>query len=139
MALINTPTTPPNHFRPQSTRQRREVLRRIDEVEFETLQGHNNPMTGEPYLLRHTPAPLRLIKPAPQPALCGFGTCALNPECTRKCRYLEADQAIVSSTGPGIAELPVPVIDHALRRRIVIGLLVWSAACISGVLWLAIR
>jgi hypothetical protein len=133
--MNTTDRNPPRHFRAQSTRQRREVLARIDAAERETLQGHNNPITGDPYLLRHTPAPLRLIKPAPQPALCGFGTCALNPECTRKCRYLEANQTIVSSTGPGIAELPEPVIDHALRRIVFIGLMVWAVAFFAGVAW----
>lgn len=38
--------------------------------------------------------PLRLIKPAPTSAACGFGTCALSPDCTSRCRYREADEAL---------------------------------------------
>lgn len=46
---------PPIHFRPQTVRQRREVLARIDAVERDTLM---HPLTPEPYLLhRVQPAP----------------------------------------------------------------------------------
>jgi hypothetical protein len=142
-------TTPPRHFRPQSERQRREVLRRIDAAENEALASEPAPLTAEPYLLRTeraqalaqaqprpSPAPLRLIKPAPEPTLCGFGTCALTPECTRKCRYLQAHQALASSTGPGLAERePLPKVDHQARRVVVIALLVYAASCVGFATW----
>jgi hypothetical protein len=49
-----------------------------------------------PFPIRKAPAPLRLIKPAPLPAsaACGYGVCALDPECTSRCRYREADEAL---------------------------------------------
>jgi hypothetical protein len=42
---------PPIHFRPQTVRQRREVLSRIDAVEIDTMLS-----PPEPYLLHRMPA-----------------------------------------------------------------------------------
>lgn len=65
-------------------------------------------MAGDPYLLR-TPRtdsalaqanarkprpPLRLIRLADTAPVCGIGTCAVSPECTRDCKYREADRAL---------------------------------------------
>lgn len=60
------------------------------------------PMAGDPYLLSaprtdsasKAPPKLRLIRLADTAPVCGFGTCAVNPECTRKCVYQEADRAL---------------------------------------------
>ena len=34
------------------------------------------------------------LRPANSAPLCGYGTCALDPACTGKCRYREADEAL---------------------------------------------
>ena len=60
------------------------------------------PMAGDPYLLSATrtdsaskaPPKLRLIRLADTAPVCGRGTCAVSPECTRECRYREADRAL---------------------------------------------
>lgn len=84
-------TTPPAHFRPQSERQRREVLHRIDAAEFAALQATAEPplsegtrsvhaineglRTGairlqpEPTATSMTPDPLRLRTDARKPVL----------------------------------------------------------------------
>ena len=153
MALNPTHSAATRHFRAQSPRELREIRRRIDAAELEALGSEPAPLTTEPYLLDCGPSnaysvakpgprpalkPLRLIKPAPEPAICGFGTCALSPECTRKCRYLEASQALASSTGPGLvqrADLPSPKVDHQARRFVVIALLVYAASCVGFATW----
>lgn len=63
----------------------------------------------QPYLLtpagdqvvgntRHTSRkahpPLRLIRTSEPGPACGYGTCSLSPECTARCRYREADEAL---------------------------------------------
>ena len=151
MALNPTHGAPPRHFRAQSPRELREIRRRIDVAELETLSSQPAPLTADPYLLRTerakalaqatpkpSPGPLRLIKPAPEPAICGFGACALSPECTRKCRYLEAHQSLASSTGPGLAQpanMPAHKVDHQARRVVVIALLVYAASCVGFATW----
>lgn len=128
---------PPRHFRPQSSHQRREVLRRIDAAERETLQSQPGPLTADPYLLR-TPAPLRFIKP-PAPANdCNSGACPITPGCTSRCHLRQAHQALrtsIDARHTQQAELPPAVIDHALRRRIVIGFLVYAVACFGLGAW----
>ena len=144
MALKTTAPAPPRHFRAQTARELREIRRRIDAAEFETEQGTPSPVTADPYLLRPAPPPLRLIKPAPEPAICGFGTCAVSPACTRTCRYREADVALrghyVSERSGLInhqrAPLPEPKADHRLRRAVVIGLLVYAVAFVATGVWL---
>lgn len=151
MALIPTRDAPPRHFRAQSPRELREIRRRIDAAELEALGSEPAPLTADPYLLdsgpsnaysaakpgpRPAPQPLRLIKTEPEPAICGFGTCALSPECTRRCRYLEASQALASSTGPGLADrAPLPKANHQARRVVWIALLVYAASCVGFATW----
>jgi hypothetical protein len=144
MALNNTPTAPARHYRPQSERQRREVLRRIDAAERESLAGDPYLLNAHPTPARPAPAPLRLIKMEPEPAICGAGRCSLNPACTRRCRYLQAQQAFASAPArrpqPGEIVMVEPTeaqIDHRLRRSVVIGLLVYSVSLLGFLAWLA--
>lgn len=113
-----------------------------------------------PYLLdkgefpiRKPSAPLRLIKPATrhhESSACGFGTCALDPECTSRCRYREADEALrghYSARHTQRADMPPlkPARSAAerqeaarLRRRVLVGLAAfWIAAGL--IVYLAIR
>lgn len=86
-----TRSTPPAHFRPQSERQRREVLRRIDAAEFAAMQATAEPPLSEgtrtvhaineglrtgairlqpdPTATSMTPDPLRLRTDARKPVL----------------------------------------------------------------------
>lgn len=107
----------------------------------------------QPYLLdtgtdhfpdagKKIPPKLRLIKPAPASAMCGFGTCALDPACTGKCRYNEADENLrghYSTRHTQRAAMPPaqPKADHKARRRTAIALIAWSAACLAGAAWWA--
>lgn len=63
----------------------------------------NKSLTPDPYLLntqpRKAPPKLRLIKTCEPGLACGFGTCSLTPECTGKCRYRQADEALRSHYG----------------------------------------
>ena len=161
--MNHTDRAPARHFRPQSERQRRAVLASIDAAERETLASEPAPLTADPYLLdtertatsqannlraaspRPSP-PLRLIKPAPEPAACGFGTCALTPECTRKCRYREADQALHGHYSERHGQqadqrtaMPEPKADHQLRRLVVIGLMVYAVVFVGYGVWLFSR
>lgn len=112
---MSSRATPPRHFRPQSQRQRRADLARIDATEREALQSAPIPLTADPYLLRTpadsavavdrqgpTRAPLRLIKPTllKQPA-----------------RALE----------------PMPMVDHKLRRVVWISLLIYVVCAVVAV------
>lgn len=63
----------------------------------------NKSLTPDPYLLdtqpRRAPPKLRLIKSGEHGMACGFGSCSLTPECTGKCRYHQADEALRSHYG----------------------------------------
>ena len=82
--------------------------------------------------------PLRLIKPAPSSAACGFGTCALSPDCTSRCRYREADEALRghhSSRHTQRADMPKHTstkVDQKARR------ITWMFLAAWCVLWLAV-
>lgn len=47
-----------------------------------------------PHTPRKAHPPLRLIRTSEGGPACGYGTCSLTPECTTKCRYREADEAL---------------------------------------------
>lgn len=144
---------PPRHFRPLSEHERRAVLARIDAAERETMDSFPAPLAGDPYLLRTgpaqalaqaapkpSPAPLRMIKPAPAPTACGFGTCALTPECTRSCRYREADKALRGHYSerqgqPQRAAMPAPKVDQRLRRIVWTGIALYMVAAGSLFAW----
>lgn len=149
MALNIDPRAPARHFRPQSDRQRRAVLASIDAAERETLNSAPSPLTADPYLLNtgpgkapeqasrgSTPVPLRLIK-RPEPfSECGHGVCPLSPGCTGRCYLRQAQQALRGNTDEPEAELPPPVIDHAMRRVVVIAMLVGMGLTAGGIaLW----
>lgn len=84
------------------------------------------------------PKRLRLIKPAPASALCGFGTCALDPACTKSCRYREADQALrgdLDSRHTQRAAMPParPTRTNPIARRITWALLaLWCVGWTLG-------
>jgi hypothetical protein len=66
------------------------------------LDNTSRAQMPSPYLLdtrppapRKTPPRLRMIKTEHhESAVCGFGVCNLTPECTSRCRYREAAQAL---------------------------------------------
>lgn len=97
--------------------------------------------------------PLRLIKTRERASMCGFGVCALSPECTNQCRYREADEALrghYSGRHTQRQTMPVlPVQDHSsdpddvadqrARRLVAIGILAWFAILIAASAWAVFR
>lgn len=108
----------------------------------------------QPYLLDTGPfpirrpahKPLRLIKLPPDPSACGvdtcgFGTCALDPACTSRCRYREADEALGShynARHTQRAAMPEVQAAPLLKqpRRDLMSRLVWGAIGLWLVSWL---
>jgi hypothetical protein len=132
MALIPLNPAPPRHFRPQ------------------TLASEPAALTPDPYLLDtsdNTAAENRR-----DPAICGFGSCALSPECTRRCRYRQAHQdlghyaeaersharlrAIEQLLKEPIPDRePMPKVDHKLRRTVWIGITAYALWLVALAAW----
>jgi hypothetical protein len=96
-------------------------------------------------LLPEPPQPARVfptltaVVRAADAAECGHGVCPLSPSCTRRCYLTEAHRALRESIAAREAQLAQPPeveIDHRLRRRIAIGLVLYVVAFFFAATWL---
>lgn len=136
----------------EGTRSARRIWNEVPEA--------RSPMAGDPYLLRDTPShhlpgtgkkvppKLRLIRLSDIAPVCGIGTCAINPECTSKCVYREADRALGGhyssrhTQQAGMPPLPVQSridVDHRARRRAAMAILLWFAVVLGVSVWALFR
>lgn len=134
--------------------------RRASEGTLSARQINSAPLTPEPYLLDKGPfpirrpeqqkaahKPLRLIKPAHHDrSACGFGTCAVTPECTGRCSIQQADEALRShysahhtqrAAMPPVAHSAPAAEDHRGRPLVWALLIAWCVGCLGVAAWVA--
>ena len=111
-----------------SCRSARPELRTVSEgtrTARAILGDTTRPRMPQPYLLDtgasavRRPAPLRYLKPAPPPPVeCGFGVCAVKPDCTGQCRLRAAQTALQGRVGTSQRQaLPEVDRDRAVRAH----------------------
>ena len=138
--------------RPLSNSQRADLLRRIDAAEMAAMQATHTSLAGDPLLLDTRPRAVPVLRmvntrheravaePVPfksrhEASVCGFGTCAISPACTKGCRYREAAQALREEPLTGTLEdLPFPRPVGARSVVAVVLMLVLGWALIGGLL-----